>query len=478
MLIVALCLLLGCLLIGIQGTGAYYSDAEVSTTNNFTSWISNLWSQTSQTDFNTGLTNHADTSSSPGNVKIAKSYSSFSVSDTYADESKINSKSNLVVTGGQVMLTSSGSSGTETLRPNAAGTYSQCSRYNAFSNYQAVDEAAADEDNTYVYTSGGATQLDTYNITNHSQGSGTVNSVTVYIRSRASAFGTVAAEVAIRTYNTNYFASYTSPLPTSYTNISATWTKNPNTNNDWTWTEIDALEAGVRHYDLDFTPNPRTTQVYVEVNYTATVYNSPGTLTSTNLLSGLTVTSIDSFDYNASAIPSGTGLRVQFSQNATNWFSSSGTAGAWDTLSQGTNSISLAALGWSGANFYYKMEFTSSGASTPILDQIAVNYSYYLYYASGTIASQVFNTTISGDVWDALCWDMTTPANTNITFEVRASNTLFTKDVASPSWTAVGGSSPVISGLSSGQYKQWRATLTTSDSSITPTLHEVRTYYR
>lgn len=99
------------------------------------------------------------------------------------------------------------------------------------------------------------------------------------------------------------------------------------------------------------------------------------------------------------------------------------------------------------------------------------------YAAAGTSASQVLDTGIAGAKWDALFWDETLPANTDITFEVRASDTAFTKDAATPSWTFVGGTSPVTSGLPSGRYLQWRATLTTSDTSKTPTLHEVTVDY-
>ena len=99
------------------------------------------------------------------------------------------------------------------------------------------------------------------------------------------------------------------------------------------------------------------------------------------------------------------------------------------------------------------------------------------YAAAGTIASQVLDTGIAGAKWDALFWDETLPANTDITFEVRASDTAFAKDAATPSWTFVGGTSPVTSGLPSGRYLQWRATLTTSDTSETPTLHEVTVDY-
>jgi len=100
-----------------------------------------------------------------------------------------------------------------------------------------------------------------------------------------------------------------------------------------------------------------------------------------------------------------------------------------------------------------------------------------VYYTSGTLASQVLDTGASGATWNMLFWDETLPSNTDITFEVRASDTLFAKDASSPSWNAVGGTSPVVSGLPSGRYIQWRATLTTSDTANTPILHEVRVYY-
>ena len=79
--------------------------------------------------------------------------------------------------------------------------------------------------------------------------------------------------------------------------------------------------------------------------------------------------------------------------------------------------------------------------------------------------------------WIGLSWDETLAGNTDITFEVRASDTPFAKDAVSPSWVAVGGTSPVVSGLPSGRYMQWRATLTTSDPANTPILHEVIIYY-
>jgi outer membrane protein assembly factor BamB len=99
------------------------------------------------------------------------------------------------------------------------------------------------------------------------------------------------------------------------------------------------------------------------------------------------------------------------------------------------------------------------------------------YVSSATMASQVRDTGAAGARWDGLFWDETLQLNTDITFEVRASDTLFAADNATLTWTPVGGTSPVTSGLPLGRYMQWRATLTTSDTAVTPLLREVRLYH-
>jgi len=160
--------------------------------------------------------------------------------------------------------------------------------------------------------------------------------------------------------------------------------------------------------------------IIVEVAYNG-AYNSSGELTSVNLLSGETLISVDSFDYNASAIPTGTTLKVQFSQDNANWYDSAGTADGWDTLSQGTGSIDLSGLSWSGADFYYKAEFTSDGNVTPLLDEISVIYSGY--YESGDLTSSTF---YSGDLsslgWGAISFTIVEPASTDIKFQIRTAD--------------------------------------------------------
>jgi len=107
----------------------------------------------------------------------------------------------------------------------------------------------------------------------------------------------------------------------------------------------------------------------------ATVYNTTGTLTSTNLFSSETVTSIDSFYYNISVIPVGTTLKIQFNQDGgSTWYDAAGISGqSEDCTITGGETITLTS-GWSGPNFYYKIEFTSDYTGTPILDSVKVEY--------------------------------------------------------------------------------------------------------
>ena len=99
------------------------------------------------------------------------------------------------------------------------------------------------------------------------------------------------------------------------------------------------------------------------------------------------------------------------------------------------------------------------------------------YNPLGTLTSPVYDTGNAGARWDSLFWDSATVAGTNVTFEVRASDILFTKTDTLPAWQQSGWPSPVNSGLPSGRYLQWRAGLSTSDIVKTPILNEVRVWY-
>jgi len=106
-------------------------------------------------------------------------------------------------------------------------------------------------------------------------------------------------------------------------------------------------------------------------------YYTSGTLVSKNILAGQGAVSIDYF-YSSSTVPAGTSLWVQFSQDKTNWYAADGTSNGTTTIPDGQATTSLAALGWSGSNFYYKMQFNSNSPNkdtTPVLDEVKVYFS-------------------------------------------------------------------------------------------------------
>lgn len=114
-----------------------------------------------------------------------------------------------------------------------------------------------------------------------------------------------------------------------------------------------------------------------QCTWIASSYYTSATVQSTNLLVGYTnVSSIDTFRYSLSSLPTSTSIGVKFSQDASTWKNSSGSVGATDPLFIGvTNPITLTGLGWTGAYFYYLLTFASTGTNTPVLDDVSVTYS-------------------------------------------------------------------------------------------------------
>jgi hypothetical protein len=135
-------------------------------------------------------------------------------------------------------------------------------------------------------------------------------------------------------------------------------------------------------------------------------YFSPGTFASTNLLSGQAVGPIDSFSYNFSSLPSGTTANISFSQDNTNWFNSAGTADGWNAMGAGSNTVDLSELNWTGANFYYKMEWTSDGSDTPVLDEVSVHTNYP---SSGTYISSAHDTGMNDPTYLNLSYSANLP---------------------------------------------------------------------
>jgi len=380
------------------------------------------WTQTSEADFQGGTLSQVITAS-PGDV-ILDTFAD-NVTDTFDNQDNIADSANVTISDGQVKLTVGGAGATETLRPDGTGdeTGPEIIQYPVSgAHWDKVDDSPShDNDSTYVETEWYEWQEDLYTMADHSTGSGVINYVRVYAVAKAeTVFKTDSNfRIHIKTNGVEYNESE-AQITTSYATYSYQWNNNPETGQPWTWSEIDALQIGVGIRYPKANTWTRVTQVYAEVNYST--YEPTGTITSTNLLSGETVASIDSFDYNASAIPSGTSLKVQFSQDSTNWYNSAGTPDGWDTLSQGTNNIDLSGLSWSGANFYYHMLFTSDGSDTPVLDEISVNFS--TYYSSGDLTSSSHDNGYDLDWdWGTISFTINEPSATDIKFQLRTAAT-------------------------------------------------------
>jgi len=164
----------------------------------------------------------------------------------------------------------------ETLRPNAAGDLTEWSSVSGCVNHwECVDEASADDDDTYVYKVGqdAAGQIDLYNLDNHRGGSGTINNVKIYARCRIDGDCGVYTSIQLRvkTEGTVYGPVKMEP-GASWVTYSHTYATNPKTGLAWTWDEVDALQVGASNDNANGCTY-KLTQVYVEVDC-ETVYST------------------------------------------------------------------------------------------------------------------------------------------------------------------------------------------------------------
>jgi len=155
-----------------------------------------------------------------------------------------------------------------TLRPNADGTPRRWSIYptDPATHYDKVDEASQNGDTDYVYT--------TLNRTESSQLQDVLSppswqpaGVRVVIYARANT--TTGAYLFLNIAVAGYFDSSVDfmNLTTNYEMYHWDWGKNPSTNAPWTWSDINALEAGESSFiQYQLKCQIRVTQLYVEVS--------------------------------------------------------------------------------------------------------------------------------------------------------------------------------------------------------------------
>lgn len=159
---------------------------------------------------------------------------------------------------------------TLTLRPNGAGNQQGWDAEGG--DWQRVDESSSDGDTTRLY-SPTDNRVATFALENKTTEEGVINSVTVYIYTRGIDPISNVVQLAIRTGGTDYFSSDNTYNNTSYHNESNTWSTNPGTSAAWTWSEIDALEAGMKRISGG---GQAVTQVWVEVDYTPASWEQEG----------------------------------------------------------------------------------------------------------------------------------------------------------------------------------------------------------
>ena len=155
------------------------------------------------------------------------------------------------------------------IRPDGAGAYGvQHNESGVATNWECVDEVTPDDLTTYIYNDNESSyDFDLYTLPNHTvfQHGDQLN-VTVHYRvknntrAECNASGPGTAIAKIRTHDTNYSLS-SKTLSNSWTDYNYTWGLNPYTSQEWTWEEVDNLQAGI-----DMIAG-KCTQLYINVYY-------------------------------------------------------------------------------------------------------------------------------------------------------------------------------------------------------------------
>ncbi len=179
-----------------------------------------------------------------------------------------------------------GKTNTLTIRPNGSGAQTECTPFGDTPNYRCVDEAIADDDTTYNYTTSAATRKDLFTLQNHNLEVGAITKITLYAKYRKTGDAVSAGfKWWIYTNGGLHDAGFGTYPANTYAISSKELAINPITSNPWTWGEVDALQAGyiiwnnttetrvtqyyvvVEYITLPINPEIRITQCYVKVNY-------------------------------------------------------------------------------------------------------------------------------------------------------------------------------------------------------------------
>lgn len=114
----------------------------------------------------------------------------------------------------------------------------------------------------YAVATSGGTKYVCWDMTNFTAAYSSIDSVTVYYKSRAVSYAWAYQGGAYTKIGGNYYITPSDTATTTFALYSYTWTKNPSTGTDWTKTTLDAAEFGYYGY------NSYCTYYYMVVTYT------------------------------------------------------------------------------------------------------------------------------------------------------------------------------------------------------------------
>jgi len=484
-LIIIVTLLIGIVLAGV--TTSSFTESENSTGNSFQAWTSSLWSQTTQSDFQSGVSINTDTSSSPGDVKLAI------ISNWYDSNWQCRRAVSLSpatsVADYQVLVTlTTATMGNPYSNVNADGSDIRFTGSDGITlqDYWIESWDNAGTSNIWVQVTNSGTS-DIYMYYGNASASSSSNGFTTFDFfddfSGDLSQWTIDAENIDKVYITSGGGN---PSPSLRHDPDSSQTKNSYFDTRLITNNYKILD-GIIEYDVYLAGylriihqlGWRVQSLNFENGYCwrlQTANSDGGHLRFTGRASwavfgtAYSAVSADTW-HSVKEVVSGSSYTGYVNEGS--GYSGTNTAKLTeDYLVSHAHGVNL------DANSYILVDNIRVRRYAFLEPGAVVNMEENMYLSSGTIASQVLDNGFTGATWDALFWDETIEASiTDITFEVRASDTVFLKGDASPAWIPVGGASPILSGLPTGQYMQWRATLTTSDTQKTPVLHEVRVYY-
>jgi len=174
------------------------------------------------------------------------------------------------------------------IRPNADGTSITMTTYPASptTHYTKVNEVTKDDETSYnagVLTGGG--EKDIYGMADPSDPGGSPNiDLTMWIYSRGVTASQCSLTYGLYIGTSSYVGATPLITTTTYTNYSYTWTLNPSTSAEWTFSQLASVSTYL--LGVDGNPDTHTTQVAILITYNPTVdYEMQGTITYSSVLS-------------------------------------------------------------------------------------------------------------------------------------------------------------------------------------------------